>query len=259
MANVAPGTPHWVDLGSPDPEASRRFYGELFGWTADVSTDPQFGGYATCRKDGKAVAGIGGKMSQDQPTVWSTYVATDDANATAAKVEENGGKVVAPPFDIGDFGRMAVFADPAGAFFAVWQAGTMTGGELFNVPGSVSWNELTTRDPDGAKAFYGAVFGWQPKDMPSGDVTYTMWELGGRQIGGMMPMTGDAWAPEIPPHWMVYFAVEDADAAAAKATELGGQVQVPPTDIPVGRFAVLTDPHGAVFSVLTLTEPTPWP
>lgn len=247
MGTVAPGKPNWVDLGSPDLDASREFYAGLFGWTADVSDDPQFGGYTTFKKNGKAVAGAGGLSSEGQVPTWSTYIATDSADATAAKVEENGGTIVAPPMDVGEEGRMAVFTDPGGASFSVWQPGANPGAQLFNAPGSLSWNELATRDPAGAKRFYGAVFGWEAKDTPNGDTKYTLWRLRGRPVAGMMQATGPA---ELPPLWMVYFAVEDCDATAQRAAELGGQIAVRPTKNPQGRFAVLNDPHGAVFSII---------
>jgi uncharacterized protein len=247
MSSVAPGKPNWVDLGTPDLEASRQFYSRLFGWAADVSDEPQFGGYTTFRKDGKAVAGAGGLSNEGQVPAWSTYLATENADAVTARVEENGGRVLAPPMDVGEEGRMAVFADPTGASFAVWQAGRNAGAQLFNAPGSLSWNELTTRDPAGAKRFYGAVFGWEPKDTPDGDTKYTMWRLEGRPVSGMMQLTGP---PDLPPLWMVYFAVEDCDATADTAAQLGGRVAVAPTNNAQGRFAVLNDPQGAVFSVI---------
>jgi uncharacterized protein len=250
MNTVTPGTPTWVDLGSPNVDASRQFYAQLFGWTADVSDDPQFGGYTTFKKDGKAVAGAGPLSDDGQTPAWSTYLATDNADAVAAKVEENGGTVVIQPMDVGEQGRMAAFTDPDSAPFAVWQAGKNPGAQLNNAPGSLSWNELTTRDPAGAKRFYGAVFGWDAADSPDGDNKYTMWRLGGRPIGGLIPMTREAFPADSLPLWMVYFAVEDCDATAARAAELGGRVAVAPMDNPQGRFAVLTDPQGAVFSVI---------
>ncbi|MBX6355786.1 MAG: VOC family protein [Micromonosporaceae bacterium] len=247
MENVAPGRPSWVDLGTPDLDASRHFYSQLFGWEADVSDDPQFGGYTTFRKDGKAVAGAGGLSSEGQAPAWSTYLATDNAEAVAAKVEENGGRVLAAPMDVGDEGRMAVFADPAGAAFAVWQAGNNRGAQLINATGALSWNELITHDPAGARRFYGAVFGWEAKETPDGDARYTLWRLGGEPVGGMMRLTA---APDLPPLWMVYFAVEDCDATAERAAQLGGRVAVAPTNNVQGRFAMLNDPQGAVFSII---------
>jgi uncharacterized protein len=197
-------------------------------------------------------------MDPGQPPVWTTYVATDDADAVAARVEEAGGKVLAAPMDVMSYGRMAVFTDQAGAVFAVWQADQMGGGEVFNIPGALAWNELTTRDADGSKEFYPAVFGWKTKDIDMGDAgTYTEWMLDSKRIGGMMPMVGDMWPADLPSHWMIYFAVADTDAAAAKVSELGGSVPVPPTDIPPGRFAVVADPHGAHFSIITLRTDQP--
>ena len=165
-------------------------------------------------------------------------------------MEAAGGKVLAPPFDIFGQGGMAVFLDSTGATFSVWQPAAMSGAELVDAPGALAWSELITRDVPGAKAFYGSVFGWTSIDAPMGSTTYTRWFLGGDLIGGMMPMEGDEWPADMPPHWMPYFAVEDADAVAGRAAELGGTVPVPPTDVPPGRFARLNDPHGVAFSIL---------
>jgi len=252
MSAVAPGVPGWIDLGSPDLDATRAFYTELFGWTAHTGGE-EFGGYTIFNLGDDPVAGAGPLFNEGQPPTWNTYVITDSADDVAAKVEANGGKVLMAPGDVGDNGRMAVFMDNGGAAISVWQPGTMPGATKFNVPGAMSWNELMTRDPAGAKSFYEAVFGWGHEDQPAADSTYTMWTLGGAPIGGMLPMEGDNWPAELPAHWMVYIAVEDADAAVAKCVELGGSVVVPPMDIPQGRFAVLNDPHGAAFSVIKLT------
>jgi predicted enzyme related to lactoylglutathione lyase len=252
MTAVPPGTPAWVDLSTTDLADATRFYRELFGWTARVAPQPEAGGYTMFHKDGKVVAGAGPVPEPDRLPGWSTYVATDDADAVAARVEAAGGTVLVTPFDVMDQGRMGVFTDTAGATFSVWQPMAMTGAELFNAPGALCWNELTTREPDGATAFYRAVFGWTPEDQPMGDVPYTVFNLDGRPVAGMMPMTGGAWPADLPAHWMVYFAVEDADAAAGRAAALGGTVSVPPTDLPQGRFAVLNDPQGAVFSVIAM-------
>ena len=252
MAALPPGTPNWVSLSTSDIEDARRFYSALFGWTADVMADPAAGGYTHFRKDGKSAAGAGPVMGDGQPVVWTTYIATDDADGVAARVAQAGGTVLADPFDVFNEGRMGVFLDSAGAAFAVWQPMSMPGGEVFNVPGTLSWNELATRDPDGAKAFYGSVFGWEPEDTTTSAVTYTVWHLDGRTIGGMVPMSSDQWPAETPPHWMAYFAVDDADATVARAAELGGEALVSPTDLPQGRFAVLNDPQGATFSIIRL-------
>jgi predicted enzyme related to lactoylglutathione lyase len=250
MATHAPGTPIWVDLGTPDLKSAKKFYEGLFGWTSTVATEPEAGGYTTFSKNGKPVAAVGPLQNEGQPPAWTTYILTDDSQAVAAKVDKAGGKVLLAPMDVLRYGRMAVFTDQAGAVFATWQPGTMAGAELFNEPGSLAWSELITPDPDGSKAFYGDVFDWTPDDNPGAPGAYTIWRLDGKPVGGMMPMTGDMWPADLPAHWMAYFAVADPDASAAKAKELGGLVSVPPTDTPAGRFAVLGDPAGAYFSII---------
>jgi predicted enzyme related to lactoylglutathione lyase len=250
MTLHAPGKPAWVDLATTDVAAAARFYSELFGWTTQAAEQPEAGNYTTFFQDGKPVAAVGGVMSEGQPPVWTSYFGTADAGATTQQVERAGGKVLAAPFDVMSYGRMAVYADPAGAVFAVWEAGTMAGFELRGEPGSLSWNELMTRDPAGSKEFYPAVFGWRPRDLEYEGTTYTLWELGEQSVAGMMPMEGDLWPPDLPSHWMVYLEVADTDATAAKAAELGGTVSVPPTDTVAGRFAVINDPQGAAFSII---------
>lgn len=250
MTTHPPGTPTWVDLGTPDLDMAKRFYAPLFDWTTQVSKQPEAGGYTTFRSGGRAVAAVGPLASEDQPSAWTVYVHTDDADAVADRVETAGGKVLMAPMDVLDYGRMAIFADPAGAVFAVWQPAGMAGAELLDAPGALTWVELITRDVAGSKEFYPAVFGWTAHDSRMGPVDYTRWLLDGRPVAGMMPMTGHGWPADLPPHWMVYFEVTDADATAAKADELGGTVSVPPTDIEPGRFAVLADPAGAFFSIL---------
>ena len=252
VTEYAPGTPSWVDLASPDADASARFYGGLFGWeAAEAGPVEETGGYRMLTLGGRNVAGLGPTQGEGQPAMWTTYVSTDDADAVVARVREAGGQVVMDPFDVLGAGRMAVFADTAGAFISVWQPQTHHGADVVNEPGSFCWNELATRDIDVAKRFYEAVFDWRGETNAYGDSSYTEWQLGGRTIGGMIQMN-EQWPQDVPPHWMVYFAVEDVDASAAKAEELGGKIAVPPTDTPAGRFAVLNDPHGAVFSIIAL-------
>jgi predicted enzyme related to lactoylglutathione lyase len=255
MAGHDAGIPSWVDLASADVEASKAFYGGLFGWTSDDAPEPEAGGYTTFYLGDKAVAGVGPVQMDSQPPVWTTYVSTDDADETAARVEKAGGRVLMTPMDVMEYGRMAIFTDPAGAAFAIWQAGSHPGGEVFSVPGAPTWHELATRDIEGSKVFYGEVFDWAAEESQVGPNKYITWKLGGRSVGGMIAMVGDAWPADLPPHWMVYFAVADCDESVALARTLGASVSVPPTDIPVGRFAVLTDPQGAFFSVITMTEP----
>ncbi|WP_216214068.1 VOC family protein [Amycolatopsis aidingensis] len=247
-----PGTPSWVDLGAPDPQAAAEFYAALLSWETS-EPDAAAGGYRMATLKGHPVAGIGPRQQPDIPPYWTTYVTVASAEDTTELVRKAGGQVLVEPMDVMDFGRMAVFADPAGTPFSVWQAKAHIGAGVVNEPGALCWNELTTRDAERAKAFYHEVFGWEAETRDMDGVDYTEWKLDGRTIGGMMPMD-DSWPADLPSHWMVYFAVADTDETAAKVTELGGTVSVPPTDIPVGRFAVLNDPGGAVFSVIAPNE-----
>jgi uncharacterized protein len=255
VSEHAPGTPSWIDLGTPDIDASASFYGSLFGWQVAEGENPeQTGGYRIASLRDKPVAGMMPLMQEGQPPAWSTYVSVADADATAAKVGEAGGQVVAEPMDVMELGRMAIFTDPTGAFFGVWQPASFAGAGIVNESGALSWNELNTRDPDRATEFYDAVFGWEARPFDNGDgPPYLTIHIGDaeRGVGGIMDMRGRV-PDEVPAHWMVYFAVDDTDATVEKAKELGGGVGYGPTDIPsVGRFAVLNDPHGAHFSVIT--------
>ncbi len=247
------GTPIWVDLGTSDVPAAATFYGQLFGWQAQ-DLGPDAGGYMMLTLKDQQVAGIGPLMGEGQPVAWSTYISTEDADATARRVEEAGGRVLAPPMDVMDQGRMAVFMDPAGAAFSVWQPARMRGAALFNQPGALSWNELQTTDVAAAKTFYGSVFGWAAADSSMGQgegaPAYTEWKLNDRSIGGAMVIQN----PGIPPHWLAYFSVEDCDTAAARVSELGGRVMMPPMSFGPGRFAVVTDPQGAAFALFQDTS-----
>jgi predicted enzyme related to lactoylglutathione lyase len=250
----APGTPSWVDLGSPDPDASAAFYSQLFGWEVSEPGGPDTGGYRMGMLRDRPVAGIGTATAAGAPPWWTTYVSVDDADAAARAVEEAGGKVLVPPMDVMTAGRMAVFSDPGGATISVWQPGDHHGAGIVNEPGSLTWNELMARDLETAKTFYNKVFGWKAEDVPMGEgTTYTTWKLAGKEdsIGGAMAMVGDEWPAELPDHWMVYYSVADCDVSAAKAEQLGGKIFHPPTDIPgVGRFAICEGPHGEKFSII---------
>ncbi|MBW3537653.1 MAG: VOC family protein [Actinobacteria bacterium] len=257
MTRYEPGTPSWVDLGTPDLDASIRFYGELFGWQIEKGPE-EAGGYSMALLNGKAVAGIGPLMTEGQPPSWSTYISVADVAETAEKVRESGGQVFVEPMRVevgdGDFGSLAVFADPGGAAFSAWEPRQHIGARLVDEPGTLSWNELVTRDIDAAKQFYRAVFGWEAHTSEAGPTTYTEWKRGGRSIGGMLEMNED-WPDDIPAHWMVYFAVSDCDGSSSHAADLGATVRVEATDIPgVGRFAVLVDPQGAQFSVISVAR-----
>jgi predicted enzyme related to lactoylglutathione lyase len=213
---------------------------------------PDSGGYRMCLLGGKPVAAFGAQTQPDMPPYWTTYISVSDADATAKAVETAGGTVVMAPFDIFDQGRMAVFADPTGAPFSVWQPNKFAGAGLVNEPGTFCWNELTTRRTDQAIVFYSDVFGWtaDAQDMGDGN-TYTVWLLDGQPVGGMFPMD-ESFPAEVPSHWMVYFAVADADATLAKARELGGSSVIDPKDTPQGRIVIMKDSHGATFAVIAM-------
>ena len=243
------GVPSWVDLGSPDPQASADFYAELFGWECPEGP-PETGGYRVCNIGGLPVAGLGPAQSPGPP-VWSSYVNVEDADAIAEKVAANGGTVIMAPMAVLDFGRMSVFTDPVGAVISTWEPGTHPGAVLVNEPGTFSWSELVTTDVDTSIPFYSAVFGWDAVTHGEGANAYTEWQVDGRSIAGMM-LKPPMMPAEVPPHWGVYFAVADTDNAAERVAELGGTVVVPPTDIEPGRFAVVTDPTGAVFNIIAM-------
>jgi uncharacterized protein len=251
-----PGTPSWVDLATPDVDASASFYGALFGWEVESAGPPEeTGGYGLFKLGSRRVAGVGPLMQEGQPAVWSTYVSTDDADAAAARATQAGGAVIVEPMDVMDAGRMAFIMHPAGGAVGVWQPRQTIGAELVNEPGALTWNELHTRDVDGAKAFYSAVFEWTAEDSSFGDMTYTVLNLGGRGVAGMMPMP-EGVPDEVPAYWLVYFEVSNCDATVAKAQELGGSATWPAMDMEgVGRFAGLADPHGIQFAVITSAQP----
>jgi predicted enzyme related to lactoylglutathione lyase len=251
------GTPCWVELGTPDIEATAAFYGELLGWELpELPNSAELGGYRRAKKDGRDVAGVAPLMQEGQPPVWSTYVSVEDAAATLATAGEAGGQVVVEPMDVRGLGTMGVFSDPTGAVCGVWQPGTFPGAELVNEPGAFGWNELGTRDTAAAKEFYGAVFGWSWDDEESARAgTYTIWKVGDALVGGMLDLTGQV-PDEVPPHWLVYFGVEDTDVAVEKVKAGGGGVRFGPIDIPVGRFAVVADQFGAAFAVMQPNEET---
>lgn len=250
--SYTPGTPCWVDLATPDVDGAERFYGELFGWEIpELPNSAEMGGYRRAKKGGRDVAGVYPLMEEGQHPAWATYVSVTDAAATAAAVKENGGTTVVEPMDVSGLGHMAVFADPAGAVFGTWQPGTFAGAGLVNEYGCFGWNELGTRDTAGAKRFYPAVFGWGSQEEESERAgTYTVWKAGDAMVGGMLDLGAVGVPDEVPPHWLVYFTVEDTDAAVAKAKSGGGDVRMEPIDVPIGRFAVLADPFGAVFAVM---------
>ena len=265
-----PGVPCWVDTSQPHPEAAVDFYRGLFGWQfEDVMPPGSEGQYFIARLRGGDVAAVGSIPEPAPPVaMWNTYIWVDSADDTASKVRDAGGGVLMEPFDVMDAGRMAVCTDPEGAAFCVWQAKELMGAKVVNEPGSLNFNGLATRDVEGAKAFYGSVLGWSTLDVGGGaemwtlpgygdylerdnpDLRKQLAEAGGPAgfedvVASINPIPDDQ--PDVPPHWNVTFAVDDADATAAKAAELGGTVVVPPFDAPWVRMTVLTDPQGATF------------
>jgi predicted enzyme related to lactoylglutathione lyase len=265
-----PGVPCWVDTSQPDPSTALEFYRGLFGWEFEnVMPAEAPGAYFMARIRGGDVAAVG-SIPEGAPRMatWNTYISVASADETAAKVRDAGGAALMEPFDIMDAGRMAVFSDPEGAVFCVWQAGEHHGARIVNEPGSLVFNGLNTRDVMAAKTFYGAVFGWTTLDVGGGTLMWTLPGYGDElerdnpdlrkmiaEVGGppgyedvvasINPIPDDQ--ASTPPHWSVTFAVEDADNTAATAAALGGQVIVPPVDAPWVRMAILSDPQGAMF------------
>ena len=263
-----PGVPCWVDTSQPDPEAAVEFYRGLFGWEFDDVMPPGSDAkYFMARIRGGDVAAVGSIPEGAPPmATWNTYVWVQDANETASKVRDAGGRTLTEPFDVMDSGRMAVFADPEGAAFGVWQAKEQKGAQVVNEAGALNFNGLGTRDVEGAKAFYGAVFGWQTMSVGGGAQMWTlpgygdhleertpglreqMAEMGGPSgfedvVASINPIADDQSG--IPANWGVTFGTDDADATAAKAAELGGKLIAEPFDAPWVRMTVIVDPQGA--------------
>uniref|UniRef100_A0AAU3GYI5 VOC family protein n=1 Tax=Streptomyces sp. NBC_01401 TaxID=2903854 RepID=A0AAU3GYI5_9ACTN len=252
MSAESKGTPCWADGTFGDLEGAKRFYGELLGWTYGDSL-AEYGNYTQAYVDGKAVAALSPPPpGQEAPSAWCLYLATPDAAATAAQVREHGGKVLMEPMRIGEFSTMVLAADPGGVVFGVWQADAHKGFEAQAVPGAYTWAEVFTRDPAKADAFFPAVFGYGVKHVDDDTIDFSLYDLGADPLLGRMKM-GDEFPSEVPAHLNVYFSVEDCDAVVEKATSLGGQLRYGPMTMPFGRFASLTDPQGAVFSVIDPT------
>jgi len=251
-----PGTPSWVDLGTTDPDAAKRFYGELFGWVAeDAGPVEETGGYAMFTLNGKRVAGVG-PLQGEAPSAWPTSISTADLGALEERAKAAGAIALMGPMDVMDAGRLAVFMHEAVGVIGAWQPGSHFGAEIVNEPGSFTWSELQTRDVPGAKAFGEAVFGWKPTDQDMGEMTYTLLNVGDRGVAGAMPMQPDI-PDQVPANWAAYFAVDDTDATLAKVAELGGSAVTEAMDIPeVGRFAIASDPQGAMFAVIQNAQPT---
>lgn len=255
--DFVPGEFCWIDLSAKDLESAGRWYSETFGWRLQMMETPGGGPpYGFFMKGDAAVAGIGEltpeMQEQGVPPMWNSYIATADCEATEAKVKELGGTVTVPTMDVPGHGKLMYFLDPEGASIAVWQAAAESKTDfLVKEPGSLSWNELMTRDPSKAMPFYQELIGWDYAAMPMEGVDYTVIKVKDQDAGGIMPMAGPQF-DGIPAHWLIYFDVEDCEAATQKAAANGGNVMVPTTEIPVGRFSVVSDPQGAAFALITL-------
>jgi len=246
--SYAPGTPSWVDLGSPDPAAAAEFYGAIFGWEAAMDPRPEAGGYGLFSLRGHTVAGIGPQQNPDMPPFWAVYVTVADTDATVAEAGSAGAQVVAGPMDVLDAGRMAVLQDPVGSFISVWQPRATIGAELVNEPGTFAWNELATTDLAKATDFYTRVFGWGRSAEASNEGS-AIFTVGDDMVCG----AHTAGEGEFP-FWSVWFSVDDCDATAAQVERLGGQIFMPPSDMDFGRGSVVADPHGAVFGIGKLND-----
>jgi predicted enzyme related to lactoylglutathione lyase len=254
----APGNFCWVELGTTDTEAAKKFYSALFAWGINDTPAGPEGVYTLLRIKDKDVAALyqlnEQQKSQGVPPHWLLYIAVADADESVKTAVALGGKTLLEPFDVMDLGRMALLQDPTGAAFALWQARKHIGVQLNNQPNTLCWSELATTNTDDAAAFYTKLFGWSTKAGDAAPDMYTEFINGGIPIGGMLQMPAE-WG-NVPSHWAPYFQVTDCDATVKQAQALGATIRVPPTDIPnVGRFAVIQDAQGAHFSIIKLDHP----
>lgn len=251
MAVQQEGMPCWADAMFTDLEGAKSFYGDVLGWTFGEASS-EYGNYTQAYADGKAVAAVVPPMpGQEEQSAWCLYLASPDVGVTARKVREQGGEVLMEPMQVGEFGSMLLARDPSGVAFGVWQAGTHQGFDTRAEPGAYCWAEIFTRDPGKADAFFPAVFPYRVQRMEDETVDYRLFNLDGEPVMGRMKMTDD-FPPEVPPYLNVYFTVEDCDAAVTRATDRGGTLHFGPMDTPFGRFAALSDPQGAAFSVIDI-------
>ncbi len=245
VSSFAPGLFCWVELSTTDAKAAKSFYTEAFGWSVNEVPMGEQASYFIFQLEGRDAAAMYEQSPDEKveeiPPHWNSYVSVSRADSAAQKAVNLGGHLIAGPFDVMDLGRMAILMDPQRAMFAVWEAKTHGGAGVVNEPGALCWNELYAPDLSRARSFYTSLFGWKMKVSPE----YTEIYNGETPIGGIMQI------PEIPPNWIPYFGVNDADAFCWKASSLGAAVHKEPTDIPnAGRFAILSDPQGAVFAII---------
>jgi predicted enzyme related to lactoylglutathione lyase len=250
-----PGSFCWFELATSDQKAAKNFYCALFGWTANDAPMGPDAFYTMFQLRGRSVGAayalMPDQVSQGVPPHWGTYVAVASVDETIAKAKTLRGSVLVGPMDVAEHGRMAVLRDPTDAVISLWQPKQHQGVGLWGEAGAFCWSELMTRDTAEATRFYTALFGWRTKVTDAGEFPYTHWQNGEAEIGGMMAIQ-EQWG-QMPPHWGNYVQVINCDETAAKATSLGGQVCMPPTDIPnTGRFSMLQDPQGAMLAVIAL-------
>ncbi|TDD95867.1 VOC family protein [Actinomadura rubrisoli] len=249
-SNAPTGTPTWLDLGIPDIERAKTFYGTLFGWQFEDG-GPETGNYNLCMLRGEPVAGM---MQHADPQAtefwWNLYFAADDCDGVVKRATDAGGAVVETPMDVMDLGRMAILKDPQGGQFGLWQGRAHIGSRFVNEPGSLVWNDLITPRADEARAFYTAVFEYGLEPVPGMDYT-ALRRPDGQYIGGI---NGEPDAPA--PSWISYFDVADADEAVRRVRAGGGTVDAEPAETPYGRIASVRDPFGVPFRVMK-TAPTP--
>ncbi|MAT97653.1 MAG: hypothetical protein CL608_10960 [Anaerolineaceae bacterium] len=256
VKNYPDGVFCWVELSTTDQEAAKAFYSGLFGWEIEDRPISEGNVYTMLQIEGKNVAALSAMqpdmMAQGVPAFWSSYIKHDDVDAIAEKITAAGGTVMFPPMDVMEYGRMTMGQDPEGASFGVWQPAEHIGAELVNMPNALVWNELQTRQPETVKKFYESVFDWNSAEDENGYVAYME---NGRIHAGMITMD-ENWGPEIPANWSVYFMAEDVAAKAELAQKLGGTVMVPPTEAgAMGIFAVIQDPQGGVFNIMSFKGP----
>ncbi|MDX2681188.1 VOC family protein [Streptomyces soliscabiei] len=253
MAVRPEGAPCWADAMFSDLEGAKRFYGEVLGWTFGEAS-AEYGNYTQAYADGKAVAAVVPPMpGQEGPSQWCLYLASPDAAATARKIRDNGGEVLMEPMKVGDFGTMCLGREPGGAVFGVWQAGVHEGFQAPpEQPGAFCWAEFFTREPHKTDTFLPAVFSYTAKQLQDDSVDFRLFEIGGDMVLGRMKMT-EEFPPEVPSYVNLYFTVDNCDDAVARATKLGGVLRFGPMDTPFGRFAAISDPQGANFSVIDVT------
>jgi len=257
-----PGVFCWVELGTSDQQAARQFYGKMFGWTANeipVGPDSVYTMFKLNDMDVAAAYTLTPEeLSSGIPPYWGLYINVESADASAKAIAAAGGKLLVEPFDVFDVGRMAIAQDPTGAHFKIWQPLNHIGVGVINENNAMCWGELATRDLETSKKFYSTAFGWNPQTKEDDGMRYTEIFVNGADgkpvaFGGMYVMMPEMEG--IPPHWLPYFSVADCDGFVEKAKSLGAQAHVPPMEIPnVGRFSMLTDPQGAAFAVITLTD-----